>query len=188
MPEPQQPETSHNVRLHLNGGRGAVSVDGLQLSGIKGFRLASTTGHLAVLELDLLLYEVEVDNGPAQVDIPKKTAETLLALGWLPPGALNHAYSERAALVALLASAYPAVIAVPGDPAWPVVYIDTPAGQLSWHLSSADAAAMFPHVPVVETTDPRAHWDGHDTPTKYGRLAELARMTRTSREDAARAT
>lgn len=38
-------------------------------------------------------------------------------------------------------------------PEWPVVYIDLPTGQISWHM------------PQYYTT-----WDGHDTDTKYARI------------------
>jgi len=38
-------------------------------------------------------------------------------------------------------------------PEWPVVYIELPTGQVSWHM------------PQHNTT-----WDGHDTATKYARI------------------
>ncbi len=44
----------------------------------------------------------------------------------------------------------------PEDSQWPVVYIETPTGQVSWH------------VPQHETK-----WDGHDVKTKYGRIKAL---------------
>lgn len=40
----------------------------------------------------------------------------------------------------------------PGEPEWPVAYIELPANQVSWHL---------PQHPIA--------WDGHDTPEKYAR-------------------
>lgn len=83
-------------------------------------------------------------------------------------------YRERAHLVAYLASLYPSVIAYsdPQEPDWPVIYLTTPAGQLSWHLSGDDLD-LFEHVPVVEPDDWRAKWDGHTTEQKYERLATL---------------
>lgn len=42
----------------------------------------------------------------------------------------------------------------PGEPAWPVVYIELPTGQVSWHM---------PEHPVA--------WDRHDTDEKYRRIA-----------------
>lgn len=40
-------------------------------------------------------------------------------------------------------------------PEWPVVYIELPTGQVSWHM---------PQHPVP--------WDGHDTEEKYRRIRE----------------
>ncbi|MEV2277842.1 hypothetical protein AB0I72_19880 [Nocardiopsis sp. NPDC049922] len=80
-------------------------------------------------------------------------------------------YRERAALVAYLAALYPAVIVPDGDPAtpgWSLIYVDTPQGQMSWHLSSDDLD-LFAHVPTV---DEGPTWDGHST-EKYRRLAAL---------------
>jgi hypothetical protein len=84
-------------------------------------------------------------------------------------------YRERAHLVAHVASLYPSVIAYsdPSEPEWPVVYVDSPAGQLSWHLSKDDLD-LFPHVPVVPADDSRAQWDGHTTEEKYERIGSLA--------------
>ena len=84
----------------------------------------------------------------------------------------DNVYRERAALVAHLAAVYPSVIAYndPSEPDWPVIYVDTPQGQLSWHLAKDDLD-LFAHVPVVEPD--AVAWDGHDTPTKYQRLAFL---------------
>jgi hypothetical protein len=41
----------------------------------------------------------------------------------------------------------------PQEPEWPVVFIELPTGQVSWHVAAH-------HLP----------WDGHDTPTKYERV------------------
>lgn len=81
-------------------------------------------------------------------------------------------YRERAALVALLAAQYPAVIVSDGDPqtpGWSLIYVDTPHGQMSWHLSPDDLD-LFAHVPTV---DDGPTWDGHTTEEKYQRLAAL---------------
>lgn len=43
----------------------------------------------------------------------------------------------------------------PSEPNWPVVYIDLPTGQVSWH------------VPGYDKT-----WDGHTTEVKYQRVRE----------------
>lgn len=97
---------------------------------------------------------------------------------------LRPVYRERARLVAVLAALFPAVWAYsdPAAPEWPVVYVDIPQGQCSWHLSAEDLD-LFGHVPQVAPDDPRARWDGHTTDEKYQRLAGLARAS-TGRADA----
>ncbi|TMR11043.1 helix-turn-helix transcriptional regulator [Nonomuraea turkmeniaca] len=81
-------------------------------------------------------------------------------------------YRERAYLVAHLAAQYFSAIAYndPNEPEWPVIYIETPAGQLSWHLSPDDLD-LFEHV--IRVTPESITWDGHSTEEKYQRLAKL---------------
>lgn len=83
-------------------------------------------------------------------------------------------YSERAHLVSHLASLFPAVLSYSDadEPDWPVIYIDSPAGQLSWHIAPEDLR-LFKHVPIVDPSNPAALWDGHDTEEKYRRLDSL---------------
>lgn len=92
-----------------------------------------------------------------------------------PDPALTAAYRERARLVAHLASLFPAVLhySDPDEPDWPVIYITTPAGQLSWHLARADLD-LFEHVPWNPAAAP-SPWDGHSTAEKYERLTALTR-------------
>lgn len=84
----------------------------------------------------------------------------------------GNVYRERAHLVAFLAKVYPSVIGYndPHEPDWPVVYISTPQGQLSWHLSKNDLD-LFDHVPQTGCVT----WDGHTTEQKYERLDRLTR-------------
>lgn len=86
----------------------------------------------------------------------------------------DDVYRERARLVALVAALYPSVRAYsdPAEPEWSVVYVDSPAGQLSWHIAEGDVD-LFAHVPLVDAGDPGAVWDGHTTEEKYHRVAEL---------------
>jgi hypothetical protein len=86
----------------------------------------------------------------------------------------DDVYRERARLVALVAALYPSVRAYadPHEPEWSVVYVDSPAGQLSWHIAERDVD-LFEHVEFVPPNHSRAQWDGHDTKEKYARLAEL---------------
>lgn len=122
------------------------------------------------------IWELEADeSGRFRVDTAEFAGVLRAAADELAPDpVLTGAYRERAHLVAYLASQHPAVIAYsdPNTPDWPVVTITTPAGQLSWHISPDDLD-LFGHVPHVVADDPRAQWDGHDTPTKYERLAAL---------------
>lgn len=47
------------------------------------------------------------------------------------------------------------------EPDWPVVYIELPNGQVSWHLPQHDR-----------------EWDGHSTEEKYRRCREFAERER----------
>ncbi|MFB6809437.1 hypothetical protein [Streptomyces sp. NPDC056387] len=82
----------------------------------------------------------------------------------------DRAYRERAHLVAHLASLYPATIGLtdPNAPDWPVITIETPAGQMTWHIAAADLD-LFEHV--ERSLD--AVWDRHTTEHKYERLQHL---------------
>jgi hypothetical protein len=83
----------------------------------------------------------------------------------------DKAYRERAHLVAHLAACHPSVMLTDSaEPDWPIVFVSTSAGQMSWHIAKADLE-LFGHVPA--TTEPT--WDGHTTEEKYQRLAELVR-------------
>lgn len=86
----------------------------------------------------------------------------------------NALYTERGRLVAFLASVYPSRIGPdPDDPPWFVVTIDTPTGQMCWHVSDVDRMDrhLFDHIRPAVPADPP--WDGHTTSEKYERLAEL---------------
>lgn len=78
-------------------------------------------------------------------------------------------YRERAHLIAHLATQFPAVLAYddPNEPDWPVIYITTPHGQLSWHIAPDDLD-LFGHVKWTGGGTPL--WDGHTTAEKYERL------------------
>lgn len=102
-------------------------------------------------------------------DALKEISQTLAKLVPAPKdtGGVDHVYRERNRLVAFLAQVYPAVL-WREDADWSVVYISTPAGQLSWHIGNADLN-LFEIVPWHET----CVWDGHDTDEKYRRLQVL---------------
>lgn len=87
--------------------------------------------------------------------------------------ARDHAYRERNILVVLLArlalslGQRAGVGYDPKEPAWPVVFIETSAGQVSWHFSPEDAA-LAADLPRYE-----GRWDGHTTEEKWRRVTEL---------------
>ncbi|TVL89810.1 hypothetical protein CD790_25790 [Streptomyces sp. SAJ15] len=84
----------------------------------------------------------------------------------------DAAYRERAHLVAYLASRYLSHIGHtdPDAPDWPVVIVETPAGQMSWHIAERDLE-LFGHV--RPTSEGLTGWDGHTTEEKYARLIDL---------------
>lgn len=85
-------------------------------------------------------------------------------------------YHERDQFVALLARVYPSGVRKTVIEGWDperenCIYIDTPAGQLSWHVHDVEMS-MFEELPPYEKP-----WDGHTTEQKYTRLALLRKMT-----------
>lgn len=94
------------------------------------------------------------------------------------PDPLSAVYRERAHLVAHLAAVYPSRLGTdPAEPDWPVLYVDTPEGQLSWHIAPSDLE-LFAHVP----RDDGAVWDGHSTEEKYRRLDAHTRALAAQKE------
>lgn len=90
---------------------------------------------------------------------------------------IDAAYEERNRLVSLLAAVYPSGLAKTPIPGWApewhnCVYIDTPAGQMSWHYHDREAH-LFSGLPEYQGT-----WDGHDTAEKYRRLEALKKQIR----------
>lgn len=93
-------------------------------------------------------------------------------------GQLNQVYEERNRCVALIASmalalGWPAGRAKTVIPGWDeewlnCIYVDLPAGQVSWHYHDREAH-LFAHLPEY-----RGLWDGHNTGEKYRRVAAQA--------------
>jgi hypothetical protein len=79
-------------------------------------------------------------------------------------------YRERAHLTSFLSKVYPSRLGYsdPDEPLWAVLYVQSPAGQLSWHISPDDMD-LFTHLAIV----PDIKWDGHSTEEKYERLGKL---------------
>lgn len=108
----------------------------------------------------------------AVVEIPAPQLEAMREERERVLATINGAYSERNQLVALLARLYPSGVAhtpIEGwDPAWlGCVYIDLPNGQASWHFHESEAH-LFAGLPAYDKP-----YDGHTTPQKYQRIAEL---------------
>ena len=83
----------------------------------------------------------------------------------------DGAYHERNQLVALLAALFPSSLdwhpEEDMDWRW-IVFIDTPAGQMSWHIHDAELS-LFDHVPRNQGWN----WDGHTTEETYQRVRNL---------------
>jgi hypothetical protein len=84
----------------------------------------------------------------------------------------DGAYRERAHLAAYLAALHPSHIgrSDPNAPDWPVLIVETPAGQMSWHIAERDVD-LFAHVRHTDRVC--RGWDGHTTDQKYERLRKL---------------
>lgn len=53
----------------------------------------------------------------------------------------------------------------PKEPHWPLLYVDTPMGQVSWHLPKAEVVGNWPEYSAV--------WDGHSVGEKRRRLTAM---------------
>ena len=122
-------------------------------------------------------------SGPIQASVGPAEAEKE------PEGlrqAKDTAYRERNQLVAFLSRLYPYWLAAKKyeegeegregdwkndwDDEWKlVVFVLTPAGQMSWHIHDSERE-IFSHL---EGVLPRESWDGHSTEQKYERLEKL---------------
>ncbi|WP_432041451.1 hypothetical protein [Streptomyces cadmiisoli] len=92
----------------------------------------------------------------------------------------DHAYHERAQLLAWLAALHPATTVITQSPdvdedGWQLLYLVAGGWQMTWHIHPRDAE-LFRHVTVVDVTDPRAQWDGHGSEQKYERMRSHVRL------------
>lgn len=83
---------------------------------------------------------------------------------------MTDIYRERAFLTSYLSKQFPSRLSYsdPNEPDWAVLYVYTPEGQLSWHISPDDMD-LFEHLAIVSGVE----WDGHTTEEKYERLSRL---------------
>ena len=90
-----------------------------------------------------------------------------------------NVYRECAHLVAYLSAVLPASLSYsdPGTLEWPVLTVQGPTGQMSWHIAPEDVE-LFGHLGLDVGEFPG---DGHSTEEKYQRLDALTRHTHTVR-------
>ena len=96
----------------------------------------------------------------------------------------NVAYDERSRLIAFVTRCFPSYLArhPAEDESWDhdwrwIVFVDTPHGQLSWHISDSHID-MFSHLERKEN-----NWDGHTTTEKYARLEKCTADFKKMRTD-----
>lgn len=56
-------------------------------------------------------------------------------------------------------------IGIKDDPEWPILYIDLPTGQVSWHIPRNELIGTYPKY--------TGKWDGHDVEEKRNRLIKF---------------
>ena len=91
---------------------------------------------------------------------------------------LEQVYGERN----LIAQAFAAVMEElgyhvawgvdPAEPDWPVLYVETEYGQVSWHIPKAER--IYEPEDRTRSFGPMV-WDGHTTDEKAARLADFVR-------------
>ena len=77
----------------------------------------------------------------------------------------DEAYLDRNLVVQVLARLSHKLgykVGIKDDSKWPILYIDLPTGQVSWHIPKKELIGDWP---IYE-----GKWDGHDLGTKRNRL------------------
>ena len=77
----------------------------------------------------------------------------------------EEAYHDRNLAIqaaAMMAEKLGYRVGVKDDPEWPILYIDLPTGQVSWHLPSSELVRNFPSY--------IGEWDRHDVMEKRRRI------------------
>lgn len=84
------------------------------------------------------------------------------------PVILDDVYADRnllaqlAAVLAQMAGLQVGIAPDPAEPGWPVVYINLPTGQVSWHIPSDELVSQLPSY--------QHSWDGHSSDEKQERV------------------
>lgn len=89
------------------------------------------------------------------------------------PTDLDALYRDHVHVLALMALHYPAHLAYsdPGNPTIPVLTLDTPHGQLAYHVPGADQhSALWAHVRWSDDALARDAYDGHTMAEKQDRI------------------
>ena len=77
----------------------------------------------------------------------------------------DEAYLDRNLVVQVLARLSRELgykVGIKDDSKWPILYIDLPTGQVSWHIPKKELIGDWPIY--------QGKWDGHDLETKRNRL------------------
>jgi hypothetical protein len=160
--------------------KGAIEQRGALVAEIGTLRNRNHQLSIAYDELAAACGKKNTEINALRAELEERTASNLRIRG-----EKDVAYTERNRLVAALAWAAmdrpgPFWFAGVGrhqpdpDPAWDpewltVVFVDTPKGQLSWHVHDSDRP-LFEGLPTYH-----GQWDGHTTAEKYERLGRLFR-------------
>lgn len=91
----------------------------------------------------------------------------------------DRVYAQRNMLVGALSKLFPAWISADTDePDWPVVLIELPTGQVSFHVTQTERYSVFAHLMEHSPSDLLGWaWDGHDDAEKWRRVCTLNQGT-----------
>lgn len=85
----------------------------------------------------------------------------------------DDAYAQRNMLVGALSKLFPAWVSTdPSEPNWPVVMIELPTGQISFHVTRKERYSVFAHL-GTDLPGNCSGWDGHDDAEKWRRICVL---------------
>lgn len=161
-PEPLDDDALRDLRTDLDAGANCVIA----------YTVRSLLARLDRAEAERDRLRRQLDAAEA-ADTPEELQQQLADAN----ASISFVYRERAHLVALLAALYPASWQPdPNEGNWPVVYIQLPTGQASWHISPKDW-----HLFDGTARDDTTIWDGHTTAEKYERIARHAYTRRWAR-------
>ncbi len=89
---------------------------------------------------------------------------------------IRSLYQDRNLVVQLAAKlatrlGYPVAWGIdPAEPGWPVLFIELPTGQVSWHVATSQVQLELP--------DSSMSWDGHDNREKASRITNYLKSPR----------